>query len=384
MTADAGQNDDAMDLNPQVRRATPVEHKVLARSGEGSPKRRSGGSGGGRAQRSTSQPSGGPARSDSTVPAVAIGAIVLWTIFFAVAYGSRMTGGGAEQWAVGIAVWAVPVLLVIAIWLLVQSRRSSAGERFPDTAGAVSDLATELEERLASINRELAQARESMTAHAGDLEGFGRSAIDRISANAEKLEKLIVGRGEQLEVIARASAAAVTDVDRLQEKLPTIANAARELTQQIDKTSDTARLRIDEMASGFQRLEQAGTASGDSIAALRSMITQQLDGLESQTSAIDAVVQERMNELRRQSDVFRQELETREEDSFAAIRRRAALLHKELSEQDIALLTRAGEALDELRAKMSQVREEGIRLAGAVEKDQGAAMRILETSLDGV
>ena len=363
--------------SPAPKQAKPVDYKVLKRPGERptppppAPRRPA-------RKVSTSAGSGLPVR------AIALGVIVIWTIFFVVANLAQFSAGDGASWTSLIADWAIPVVLVIGIWLLVSGPRATPHDGFGDEADAMAAQAAGLEERLIAINRELAQSREVMAGHAGDLESFSESAITRIAANADRLEALVIDKGEQLDAIAQRSAEAVASTERLQETLPALAGAAREVSEEVERTGETAQARIDEIVQGFARLDQARATSGEGITALRNLINEQLGGMTGQAGAIEKAAVGRLDELRRQADVFDQELKTREDDSFTAIRRRAAVLHKELSEQDIALLTRAGDALDEVRAKMAEVREEGIRLAGTIEKDQGTALSLLDRSVDGV
>ena len=102
-----------------------------------------------------------PRSRDWLVPSLAVLATLAWTGFFGWAHrGEMLAGGTAEQWSGWIVAWAVPVLLVVSLWLLAlrHSRREAA--RFGNVARTLSQESARLEHRLAVINRELSLARD--------------------------------------------------------------------------------------------------------------------------------------------------------------------------------------------------------------------------------
>ena len=73
------------------------------------------------------------------LPAVAFGLVVLWTAFFGWAHSQDMaTGAPPAQWAEWIGSWAIPVLLVVAVWLLVMRNSQREAGRFNDVAHMLS------------------------------------------------------------------------------------------------------------------------------------------------------------------------------------------------------------------------------------------------------
>ena len=105
------------------------------------------------------------------IPTLAIIAILGWTGFFGWIHQREfLTGATPAQWADIVGDWAVPVLIVIALWLLAlrNSRREAA--RFGAAAQMLSQESALLEWRLATVTRELSLAREFIAAQSRDLE----------------------------------------------------------------------------------------------------------------------------------------------------------------------------------------------------------------------
>ena len=163
------------------------------------------------------------------VPTLAVLAILGWTGFFGWAHeGEILAGGTPEQWSGWIVAWAVPVLLVVSLWLLAMRHSRREASRFADVASTLSNESARLEQRLVVVNRELSLARDFIAAQSRDLESLGRVAVERVSQHAEALQGLIRDNGEQVETIGRVSATALENMDRLRGDLPVISNSARE------------------------------------------------------------------------------------------------------------------------------------------------------------
>src|SRR6186713_906465 len=65
------------------------------------------------------------------VPALAVLAIVDWTVFFSLVHRRAILGGASpEQWSVWIVDWSVPVMLVVALWLLAMRNSHRESARF--------------------------------------------------------------------------------------------------------------------------------------------------------------------------------------------------------------------------------------------------------------
>ncbi|RYY35277.1 MAG: ATPase, partial [Sphingomonadales bacterium] len=144
---------------------------------------------------------------------LAMAVLVGWTAFFVWANRDAMAGGAASgQWIGWITQWAVPVLLIAVAWLIAM--RSSAREavRFGDAARMLSQESALLESRLVAVNRELSLAREFLAAQSRELDYLGRSAAERISEHAGKLQALVVDNSAQVDAIAGVSVTALENM----------------------------------------------------------------------------------------------------------------------------------------------------------------------------
>ncbi len=284
-----------------------------------------------------------PAKSaGGLVPLLAVAAIALWSILFF----TTATDAG-EPWWMLAAIWSMPVLLVIAIWLLVLRYMVGEGGRLDALNRALSDGPGSLDERLSSINDELTAARDLFADHPREMTALGNlGTIERQLGSAVETADAIVAR--------------------------------------IEGAGASARARLEEVSQGFEKLSAAGEASNARLAALLDGLKTALDDLERSTANLDQTAEERFGHLRAQSERFKAELDAREADNLAAIRRRADELAKALSKEDIAMRTRAGQAGDELQVRMKAMRDESLRLSGELEKIQSDALRGWDKAVAGL
>src|SRR5690606_9521410 len=207
------------------------------------------------------------------VPALAIVAVLGWTGFFAWVHRATIeAGAGPEQWLGWIVDWSVPVLLVVALWLLAMRNGRREVSRFGKAAQILSEESALLERRLATVNRELSLARDFIAAQSRDLESLGRVASERISQHADRLQSLIHDNCTQVDAIARVSTTELENMDRLRDGLPVISNSARDVASQIGHAGEVAKGQLEELISSFNRLNQFGEASGRQVVSLRSKV----------------------------------------------------------------------------------------------------------------
>lgn len=206
-------------------------------------------------------------------PAIAAAAIASWTAFFIWAVVARSDFvAQPEQWAWWIGQWATPALLVLVVWLtfLRTSRREAA--RFSDVSLSLAHESARLEKRLVSLNTELSLARDFIAAQSRDLEALGRVAVDRLSGSAAKLEDLVAQNRQRIDLIAEVSTSALDNMDKLRSQLPVIANSAKDVTNNIGNAGRSAHLQLEELVSGFQRLNEFGLASERQVISLRERV----------------------------------------------------------------------------------------------------------------
>jgi hypothetical protein len=275
----------------------------------------------------------------------ALGLAVAWTGFFIWALPGELTAAQMpppREWAGLVGQWAMPVVLIAAIWLIAMRSSQAEAHRFAASAAMLSHESAELEARLKIVNRELSLAREFLAAQSRELESLGRIASERISAHAAELQTLIASNGAQLEAIGSTSETALGNMNGLRDDLPVIANAARDVANQIGGAGRIAEDQLERLAAGFDRLGQFGTASETQVAGLADRVGETLAGFEAQLARIEALANERFAALQGEADNYRDRIEELESEALAALDQRA----DRIAERDLAL----SEALEQRQA----------------------------------
>ncbi|RKF23280.1 ATPase [Altericroceibacterium spongiae] len=309
------------------------------------------------------------------LPVLASAAILIWTAFFIYAHRTTMLNGASVQdWSDWITAWSVPVLLVVALWLLAMrnSRRETA--RFRDAALSLSQESARLEERLSTVNRELSLARDFIAAQSRDLDSLGRVATDRISGHADRLQELIRDNGNQVEAISRVSNTALGNMEKLRGDLPVIANSARDVANQIGQAGNTAQDQLNTLISGFEQLNALGDTNRQQVESVREEVNATLAGFEAQASQLEVQTRARFTALQETSQDFRSELDRREIQALAVIRRRAEALGEEIAAKRAELARHEEDALAALRERGVALNEEGARIARDIRNGQDEAL----------
>ena len=311
------------------------------------------------------------------LPALAILAIAAWTAFFVWADWSQYRTGITPSQGVAIVVeWSIPTLLVITLWLLAMRHSTREAGRFADAANALSKESQALEMRLITVNRELSLAREFIAAQSRDLDSLGRLAAERLSENADRLQGLIRDNGAQVDRIGSVSESALGNMDRLRDQLPVIANAARDVTSQIGNAGQVAQGQLEELVGGFDRLSEFGDSSGRKVEELRLRVQGILEDLGARSDELDRISEERLAALTSRSESFRVNLEARETDTLAAIRRRADTLENELADRAAALDEQESAALANLHERLEVLRSEMDKAGQALDDNRTRSERI--------
>lgn len=315
-------------------------------------------------------------------PVLTIVAVVAWTAFFAwVHQRTLLAGASPAQWSRWIIDWSVPVLLVVGLWLVAMRNSRREASRFAAAAQSLSQESRLLERRLTTVNRELSMARDFIAAQSRDLESLGRVAADRLSQHADRLQGLIQDNGAQVEAIGRVSTTALENMDRLRDDLPVISNSARDVASQIGHAGGVAKDQLEELIGGFNRLNQFGEASGRQVAALRAKIDEALAAFEAQAAQLNEIAGERFTLLADSSATFRAELEGREVEALAAIRRRADALSRELDGRREELERAEATAVEALQQRLAVLRDEGVRVAETLRTGEHDAIETWTASI---
>lgn len=317
------------------------------------------------------------------VPGVAIAVTVAWTGFFGWANSDQMLAGGtAQQWTGWITAWAIPVLLIVSLWLLIMRSSSREANRFGDAAKRLSEESARLEERLAVVNRELSLAREFLGSQTRDLEYLGRTASERISEHADKLQTLIRDNGDQVESIASVSTIAMENMDKLRDDLPVIATSARDVTNQIGNAGRTAKNQLADLIGGFERLNEFGEASERQVTSLRGRVDEALAAFTDQVDHLEKFADARFAKLRDESEAFRTELDGREVVALAAIRGRAEALRKELEEVEAAQEEQRETSMSAFFGRIETMRSSAEDASSGIRKGEEAAIAAWNGQID--
>jgi membrane protein implicated in regulation of membrane protease activity len=324
-----------------------------------------------------------PRNWDWVAPTLAALSILGWTGFFAWAHQREILAGGTpEQWSGWVVAWSVPVLLVVSLWLLALRHSRREAGRFTDVARALSQESSQLEQRLAVINRELSLARDFIAAQSRDLESLGRVASERISQHAEALQGLIRDNGEQVETIGRVSTTALENMDRLRGELPVISNSARDVASQIGNAGNTAQGQLEELVAGFNRLNKFGEASERQVASLRARIDEALAAFEAQADHLADIARTRFDTLGERSREFRAELDGHEVEALAALRRRVDHLREELDAHHSEIQRRADQEISLLQQRVGTAGSDGRQIAESLRAAQEDAARRWTEAID--
>ena len=316
-----------------------------------------------------------PRRTGWIVPTLALLAIAGWTGFYGWAHQSRILSGGTpQQWSEWVIAWSIPVLLIVSLWILAQRNSTREAVRYGEVARSLSSESAALETRLSVINRELSIARDFLGSQSRELESLGRTAGERLSNHADHLQSLIHNNSAQVESIATVSTTALENMVRLRDDLPVIANSARDVTNNIGNAGRTAHNQIEELVTGFGRLNEFGQATQREVASLQVSINAALADFEAQSAQMSAVTSARFDALRSTNEGLRTELDTSEVEALSALRRRADALSDELAGSRATLEEQEEAALVSLRARLMSLRDESKTIGQSVRDSEDRAV----------
>ncbi|MEM6476108.1 MAG: ATPase [Pseudomonadota bacterium] len=321
---------------------------------------------------------------------LAIVAIVGWTVFYLWAMqGALLNAGSApmSEWPRLIIDWSVPVVLIALIWLISMRNSRAETTRFASAAALLSNESQELEARLTVVNRELSLAREFLASQSRELESLGRVASERISNHAGELQGLIQTNGEQVDAIGRASETALSNMNRLRDDLPVLANSARDVSNQIGNAGRTATDNLEGLVSGFDRLNQFGEASEAQLGTFAERVSGILGEFENQIERIEQSLGERFDALSSQTEEYRGSVSQGEIEATAALKERIALLKSEADEVSTALSGAQEDAATQLSGSIERVKAEMTQMIEHVDRlDRtaiaGAKKRITELNAE--
>lgn len=317
------------------------------------------------------------ARFGWTAPTLALLVVAGWTGFFIWAHFDQMHAGTAPDAVAGWVVqWAVPVALVGIVWLLAMRSSHAEARRFSATAGLMNREGAALEQRLKVVNRELSLAREFLAAEARDLEALGRIAAERLSSHAAELQSLVVNNGAQVEAISTTSKTALDNMNRLRDDLPVIANASRDVANQIGSAGRVAEEQLNRLSGGFDRLANVGSESEKQVGQLSAQVGDTLAEFEASLARVETAAAERFAALQAETQAHRDQLGSLETEALSSLGERSRLVATE-TEAVAARLREASESAEtRFNAAMASFHEallEKLRVVDGIDRNTTAA-----------
>lgn len=304
--------------------------------------------------------------------------IISWTAVFIWAVILPQTAKvSPDQWVWWVSQWSVPVALVLMVFLLIMRTSRREADRFADVTQRLSRESLRLEQRLSSMNTELALARDFIAAQGRDLEALGRMAVERLSASATQIDSIIGQNSKQIDRIADVSSAALDNMEKLRGQLPVIANTAKDVTNNIGNAGRTAHLQLEELVSGFQRLNEFGLASERQVASVRERIETSISAFSTASEDLAALAENRFDVLAVRSSQHRETIAAAEDAALNAWEKRSdalisSLRHalQQLTNDHQALLNEAGTRLaqfeQDAKALTATLGQEAISLDDAL------------------
>lgn len=320
-----------------------------------------------------------------TAPTLALIAIVGWTGFFGWANQERILAGTApDQWIEWTVSWSVPVILVLAIWFLAMRNSRVEAGRYVEAASALSHESAQLEIRLNATNRELSIARDFIAAQGRDLEHLGRSAADRLSEHAARIEGLIGENAHNVDRIAEVSVTALDNMERLRADLPVIANSARDVANQIGHAGEGAQGQLDSLISGFRRLNDFGNASERQVDTLNERVGAVLAELQAHSVQLATLADEHFTTLSDRSEVFRTELNCSEIEALATMNRIAEAFSTKLSRIHETIANHEAEAVEATHHRIAALRDNATATSEQLRENEEVALARLAEGTDGL
>jgi hypothetical protein len=211
-----------------------------------------------------------------------------WTALFGWTHFQEAAVGISPAKAVGwITSWALPVCLIGILWLLAMRNSHSEANRFSDVANKLRDESVALEQRMRTVNEEIALARAFLAQNAQELESVGRHSAQRLVDAAEQLGLALADSDSKAKTLEEVSNAAITNMDQLRKHLPVVTSAAKDVTNQIGSAGNSAQVQVKSLIAALQRVADAGTNARTTVSetsALAESSSQKLMSLVQQST----------------------------------------------------------------------------------------------------
>lgn len=173
--------------------------------------------------------------------------------------------------------WSVPMILLSSVFLILLRSSAAEARRFGDTASLLRRESRLVEERMRTVNGELALARNLLETESREIETLGRTASEKITGYSERLAELVAESNERVRQIETVSTVALENMEKLRNHLPVIATSAKDVTSQIGNAGRTAHSHVSDMVDGFKRINEFAQACDRQVGALRGSVQSAID-----------------------------------------------------------------------------------------------------------
>jgi predicted transcriptional regulator len=232
----------------------------------------------------------GRSRNWLSITMVSLSAVTClgWTGFFGWAHLPELQAiPSAARISSLIGLWAIPVALLALIWLLAMRNSRAEATRFGSVATLLRDESRALEERMQSINGEIALARSFLAENARELDSVGRQSAQRLTEAAQQLGSALADADEKAQLLAKVSNAAVTNLEQLRNHLPVVTSAAKDVTNQIGNAGRIAQTQIETLIPAIKQVDEAAAEAHGRLESLTSKTlqsSQELDRIATQAA----------------------------------------------------------------------------------------------------
>lgn len=289
------------------------------------------------------------------------GLAAIWTGFFVWASLPQWQAGlSPAQVTEAVTQWAIPVIAILALYLVMQRNSTAEARRFARVAGSLRSESAALEMRLSHINSELSLAREFLANQSLELESLGRVSSDRLRGFAEELRAMIEASDTGMRAIGEVSEATSGNMDKLRNHLPVIANSAKDVTNQIGNAGRTAQSQVESMIAAFEKLNSFGQAASTRIEALvqdSDVATVRLaESVATSGEALSRSVAEATEEMDRAIETVASRLANTRSNLDAAAAAQSGALHETLADLRDSIAAMAAEMADRAAVTRSDIR----------------------------
>lgn len=200
--------------------------------------------------------------------------------------------------------WSAPIALLALAWLLVLRSSSTEARRFGDVAALLRRESEALEQRMRTVNGEIALARSFLAENAKEIDAVGRISAQRLTEAAGQLQSALHDSDERAKMLQVASNAAVTNLEQLRNHLPVVTSAAKDATNQIGIAGNTAHGQIQAVIATLKSMDESAAKAGAAVEMLNSRVEASTHSLEGKLSEASAYVSQTVESAEQRASVM--------------------------------------------------------------------------------